>query len=49
MKGAIIMAKAFKHLTIDDRLTILTELKYNTPLKEIAKKYKKIQLQYLRK
>ena len=35
------MAKAFKHLTIDDRLTILTELKYNTPLKEIAKKIQK--------
>ena len=41
MKGAIIMAKTFKHLTIDDRLTILTEVKYNTPLKEIAKKIKK--------
>ncbi len=35
------MAKTFKHLTIDDRLTILTEIKNNLPLKEIAIKIKK--------
>ena len=35
------MAKTFKHLTIDDRLTILTEIKNNIPLKEIAVKIKK--------
>ena len=35
------MAKTFKHLTIDDRLTILTEIKNNIPLKEIAIKIKK--------
>lgn len=36
MKATIIMANAFKHLTIDKRLTILTESKNNMPLKEIA-------------
>lgn len=35
------MAKTFKHLTIDDRLTILTEIKNNLSLKEISRKIHK--------
>ncbi len=35
------MAKTFKHLTLDGRITILTEIKNNLPLKEIAVKIKK--------
>ena len=35
------MAKIFKHLTLDDRITILTEIKNNTLLREIARKINK--------
>ncbi len=35
------MAKTFRHLTIDERITILTEIKNNLSLKEIAVKIKK--------